>query len=285
MHHGERFNGYTHLAGVLLAAAGTAVLVTQAALRGDATRIVSFAVYGATLCLLYLFSTLYHGARGRAKDVLRKLDHVAIYLLIAGTYTPFALVTLHGAWGWSLFGAVWGLAALGIVQELSIARGARLASLAIYLLMGWLALVALGLLRLASGGGERREIGAPSQRRAHGRAVPRELQGHVHEVRDDRLPGPPGGALLLREPGGAGRRSRRAPDPGWRGALRRGVCAGWGNDVPEMLRNADWNYAVSTPDKQHRGGVNQGLCFACHKPLEKDSYLFTLKDLAAGARR
>ena len=149
MRHGERFNGYTHLAGVLLAAAGTAVLVTQAALRGDATRIVSFAVYGATLCLLYLFSTLYHGARGRAKDVLRKLDHVAIYLLIAGTYTPFALVTLHGAWGWSLFGAVWGLAVLGIVQELSIARGARLASLAIYLLMGWLALVALGPLLAA----------------------------------------------------------------------------------------------------------------------------------------
>jgi hemolysin III len=143
MYHGERFNGYTHLVGAVLAAAGAAALITLAATKGDATRIVSFSVYGAALFLLYLVSTIYHSLRGRAKDVFRKLDHVAIYIMIAGTYTPFALVTLHGAWGWSMFGAIWGLAAVGIVQELCLARGARVLSLAIYVLMGWLAVVAL----------------------------------------------------------------------------------------------------------------------------------------------
>ena len=151
MQAGERFNGYTHLAGAVLALAGTAALVTLAAMKADALRVVSFSIYGATLVLLYLASTLYHGARGRAKDVLRKLDHCAIYLLIAGTYTPFALVALGGAWGWSLFGVAWGLAAVGIVQECWLARGARLSSLAIYVAMGWLALVALGPLIAALG--------------------------------------------------------------------------------------------------------------------------------------
>ncbi len=162
MYRGERFNGYTHLVGAVLALGGAVALVTFAALKGDPWRIVGFAIYGATLVLLYLTSTLYHSVRGRAKAVLRKLDHCTIYLLIAGTYTPFTLVTLRGPWGWSLFGAVWGLAALGIAQECWLARGARLTSLAIYLLMGWLALVALvpllealgwtGLAWLAAGG-------------------------------------------------------------------------------------------------------------------------------------
>ena len=143
MHYGERFNGYTHLAGAILAAAGATTLITLAAQKGDAMRIVSFSIYGAALFLLYLVSTMYHGMRGRAKDVFRKLDHVAIYVMIAGTYTPFSLVTLNGAWGWTMFGAIWGLAAFGIVQELCIARGARVLSLLIYLLMGWLALIAL----------------------------------------------------------------------------------------------------------------------------------------------
>lgn len=143
MYHGERFNGFTHLAATLLAAAGAATLITLAALKGDATRIVSFSIYGAALFLLYFVSTMYHSLRGRAKNVFRKLDHAAIYVMIAGTYTPFALVTLHGAWGWTMFGAIWGLAAVGIVQELCIARGARVLSLAIYVLMGWLAVIAL----------------------------------------------------------------------------------------------------------------------------------------------
>jgi hemolysin III len=88
-------------------------------------------------------STLYHSLRGRAKAVFRKLDHCAIYLLIAGTYTPFALVTLRGPWGWTLFGIVWSLAVLGIAQEFLIARGARVLSIVIYLLMGCTALVAI----------------------------------------------------------------------------------------------------------------------------------------------
>jgi hemolysin III len=143
MYPGERFNGYTHLAGAVLAAAGAATLITFAALKGGATRIVSLSVYGAALFLLYLVSTMYHSLRGRAKNVFRKLDHAAIYVMIAGTYTPFALVTLDGAWGWTMFGAIWGLAVVGIVQELCIARGARVLSLAIYVLMGWLAVFAL----------------------------------------------------------------------------------------------------------------------------------------------
>jgi hemolysin III len=152
MHHGERFNGYTHLAGAILALAGATVLVVLAAQRADPWRIVSFAVYGSTLFALYLVSTLYHSLRaGRAKDVFRKLDHCSIYLLIAGTYTPFTLVTLGGAWGWSLFGAIWALAVVGIVQECWVASGARVTSLVIYVLMGWLALPALPPLFAALG--------------------------------------------------------------------------------------------------------------------------------------
>jgi hemolysin III len=143
MYRGERFNGITHLSGALLALAGAVVLIVIASLKADPWKIVSFSIYGATLFFLYLSSTLYHSTRGRAKDVLRKFDHAAIYLLIAGSYTPFTLVTLNGPWGWSLFGVVWGLAVLGIVQEIWIAKGARMLSLAIYLLMGWVSMVAV----------------------------------------------------------------------------------------------------------------------------------------------
>lgn len=144
MEHGEKFNTYTHLLGALLALAGGAVLVVQGALAHDAWKVVSFSIYAATLVLLYSSSTLYHNARqGRLKHWLRMLDHNAIYLLIAGTYTPFALVSLRGAWGWSLFGVVWGLALLGILQELWLPRKTRLVSLVIYVLMGWLAVIAV----------------------------------------------------------------------------------------------------------------------------------------------
>ena len=114
MYYGERFNGYSHLVGALLALAGSIVLIVLGSMTGDVWKIVSFAIYGTTLVLLYSFSTLYHSTRGRAKAVFRELDHDSIYLLIAGTYTPFALVSLRGYWGWSLFGAIWGLAAVGI---------------------------------------------------------------------------------------------------------------------------------------------------------------------------
>jgi hemolysin III len=162
MYQGERFNGYSHLAGAVLATGAATLLIVLGALRADPWKIVSFSIYGVTLILLYLISTLYHSTRGGAKDVFRKLDHCAIYLLIAGSYTPFTLVSLRGAWGWSLFGVVWGLAIFGIVQEFIFGKGARVLSLVIYVLMGWVALLAImpliesltwpGFLWLAAGG-------------------------------------------------------------------------------------------------------------------------------------
>lgn len=141
MYHGERFNSITHLAGAGLAVAGAAFLVTQAALVGDPWKIVSFSIYGAMLVALYVASTLYHSVRGRAKGILQKFDHCSIYLLIAGTYTPFALVSLRETGGWTLLAAVWSLALIGIVQEIWLAKGARVLSLVIYVVMGWLALL------------------------------------------------------------------------------------------------------------------------------------------------
>jgi hemolysin III len=140
---GERFNSISHLIGAVLAVAGLAALVTMGALERDAYKVVSFSVYGAMLLMLYTISTLYHSVRHpRLKAVLQKCDHSAIYLLIAGSYTPFTLVTLRGPWGWSLFGVSWALAAIGIAQELTLGRRTRSVSMVLYVLMGWLALVA-----------------------------------------------------------------------------------------------------------------------------------------------
>ncbi|GLU33557.1 hemolysin III family protein [Trinickia caryophylli] len=145
MHVGERFNSISHLVGAVLSVAGLVTLVTLGALDGDAYKVVSFSVYGAMLIVLYAISTLYHSVRGeRLKAILQKCDHSAIYLLIAGSYTPFTLVTLRGPWGWSLFGASWGLAALGIAQELTLGRRTRILSMTLYVVMGWLALIAIG---------------------------------------------------------------------------------------------------------------------------------------------
>ena len=143
MYHGERFNGISHLVGAALALAGMVVLVVLASLQGDLWKIVSFSIYGASLFLLYTLSTLYHSLRGRAKQIFRKLDHVAIYLLIAGTYTPFTLVTLRGSWGWTLFTVIWGLAIAGIIVDSCHKEGSRAIQMVIYLLMGWLILVAM----------------------------------------------------------------------------------------------------------------------------------------------
>ncbi len=143
MYHGERFNAYTHLGGALLALAGAVLLIVFAALGGDPWKIVAVSIYGFTLVLLYSFSTLYHSLRGRAKDVLQRLDHQGIYLLIAGSYTPFCLVTMRGPWGWSMFGVVWGLALLGSVQEFWAKPEPRILSVVIYVVMGWAAIVAL----------------------------------------------------------------------------------------------------------------------------------------------
>jgi hemolysin III len=151
MYHGEKLNAWTHLVGALLAVAGTAVLVVLAALGGDPWKIVSLSIYGATLILLYSASTLYHSVRGASKDWLRQLDHHGIYFLIAGSYTPFCLVSLRGVWGWSLFGVIWTLAIVGVLQELRPHGGARRLSMAIYIVMGWAALAALVPLRAALG--------------------------------------------------------------------------------------------------------------------------------------
>jgi len=143
MYKGERLNGISHLIGAVGALAGLVVLVVSAARQGDPWKIVSFSIYGVTLLMLYVFSTLYHSLRGRPKTIFRKLDHFAIYLLIAGTYTPFTLVTLRGAWGWSLFGIIWGLAVIGIVIDALPNKGHRILPVVIYLLMGWSCLAAI----------------------------------------------------------------------------------------------------------------------------------------------
>ena len=138
----ERFNSISHLAGTVLAVGGTAALVVMAALQGHPWKIVSFSIYGATLIMLYLSSTLYHSLHGVSR-VFQKLDHSAIYLLIAGSYTPFTLVTLRSALGWTLFGLVWGLAVLGIVLDLVLKDRRRIVPVILYLLMGWLVVGAL----------------------------------------------------------------------------------------------------------------------------------------------
>ena len=154
MYHGERFNAWSHLAGALLALTGSVWLIVLSSLDGDPWKIVGVSIYGATLLLLYTISTVYHSVRGRAKRILRKLDHLSIYLLIAGSYTPFCLVTLNGAWGWTLFGIVWGLAIIGMLQEIKPRSEARVLSLVIYAVMGWIVLLAIGpLLRNLGGEG------------------------------------------------------------------------------------------------------------------------------------
>ena len=159
----ETINALTHGLGALFSLAGLVILVVLASRRGDAWHIVSCSIYGVTLVLLFSSSTLYHGCRSeRAKHICHIIDHASIYLLIAGTYTPFVLVTLRGAWGWSLFGVVWGLALAGIVFQVFFVNRFRALQVVIYLLMGWLVVVAAkpllarlprpGLLWLLAGG-------------------------------------------------------------------------------------------------------------------------------------
>lgn len=144
MYHGEKLNSLTHLAGLALSVAGLSILVTLAVAQGNPWKLVGFAIFGSSLVLLYGSSTIYHSVRSpRAKAILRKLDHNAIYILIAGTYTPIALVTLRGPWGWTLFGLSWGLALFGIAQELTLGRRTRRLSMILYVLMGWLVLIAI----------------------------------------------------------------------------------------------------------------------------------------------
>ncbi|OYT94575.1 MAG: hemolysin III [Pseudomonas sp. PGPPP3] len=162
MYHGERFNAWTHLVGAVLALVGAVWLLLLASASGDSWKQVSVAIYGVTLVLLYSTSTLYHSVQGPAKRLMQKLDHLSIYLLIAGSYTPFCLVSLRGPWGWSLFATVWCLALIGMLQEIKPRSEARVLSLVIYAVMGWIVLVAVqpllatlgreGFAWLASGG-------------------------------------------------------------------------------------------------------------------------------------
>ena len=140
----EAANCVTHGFGLALSLVGLAALLVLAATRGGRLHVVSGGVYGASLVALYTASTFYHAARSpRAKNALRIFDRCCIYLLIAGTYTPFTLVTLRGGWGWTLFTLVWALALSGILATVLFGERLKAASLGSYLLMGWLAVVAV----------------------------------------------------------------------------------------------------------------------------------------------
>jgi hemolysin III len=140
---GEKFNTISHLIGTGLAIAGASVLITMASLKGDFWKIISFSVYGGLMIMLYLASTVYHWTQGTWKKFFQKLDHISIYLMIAGSYTPLALIVLPGELGRMIFGVVWGLAILGILQELMIGAKTRILSMLIYILMGWLIIFAI----------------------------------------------------------------------------------------------------------------------------------------------
>jgi len=159
----ERLNVWTHFVGLLLSVVALAVLVVKSSLYGNVWQIVSFSVYGASMILLYTASTLYHSSKKpTTRTRLNVFDHAAIYILIAGTYTPFTLVTLNGVTGWILFGVTWGIATLGVIFKLFYFGKYDKLSTIMYVLMGWLALFAIkplienlsveGLIWLALGG-------------------------------------------------------------------------------------------------------------------------------------
>lgn len=140
----EIANSVSHGLGFLVAVAATPCLITSAMERGTTANVVGVSIFAATMMLMYLTSTLYHALPSpRVKKIFRILDHNAIYLLIAGTYTPLVLGVLYGAWGWTLFGLVWGLAIAGIVLKSITAHRFHGLSIAIYVAMGWLVLIAI----------------------------------------------------------------------------------------------------------------------------------------------
>ena len=159
----EIAHSVTHGIGAALSVAGLVLLILRAVQTGDPWRVVSFAIFGATMVLLYTASTLYHALiPPRARHVFKVLDHALIYVLIAGTYTPFLLVSLRGPWGWSLFGVVWGLTVAGVVFKTMFVGRFRLVSTLLYLGLGWMCVIAIkpmianvptgGLIWLLAGG-------------------------------------------------------------------------------------------------------------------------------------
>jgi hemolysin III len=160
-----------HGIGIVLSVMGLVLLTVRAAVEGTASDVLAAAVYGVSLILLYTASTLYHSVRTEsARRVLRTLDHIAIFLLIAGTYTPFTLIALRGAWGWSLFGIVWSLALLGSALELGMLKRYRRFAVLLYVAMGWVGIIAFrpllahlqfGGMVLLLGGGAAYTLGVP----------------------------------------------------------------------------------------------------------------------------
>ncbi len=159
----ELVNSITHGIGAVLAITGLVILVVTAAFKGTAWHVVSFSIYGATLVLLYLDSTLYHSFRaGKVKRLFRKFDHMSIYLLIAGTYTPFCLTVLRGPVGWTIFGVVWGCTVLGVILKVFATGKKDRLSTVMYVIMGWIIIIAFkalysnmstkGLVLLVAGG-------------------------------------------------------------------------------------------------------------------------------------
>ncbi len=159
----EIFNAVTHGIGILLSVIGLCVLVPMAAIYGDAWKVVSSAIYGTSLIVLYSASTLYHSfTNPKIKSILNMCDHISIYYLIAGTYTPFVLVNMRGVWGWVIFGIIWGSAIIGTTLKLIYGNRFRKVSTILYLCMGWIVVIAakplivntepVGLLLLLIGG-------------------------------------------------------------------------------------------------------------------------------------
>jgi len=147
----EMISGITHLVATLLSVAGLVLLVVLAVIRGSAIHVVAFSIFGASLILLYLSSALYHfiSSEHRAKRLFQKIDHSMIYVLIAGTYTPIALIVLPPAWGWSIFGVIWGFAIVGLLVTFSRLAIKKWLPTTLYLLMGWLIVVAFWPLQAA----------------------------------------------------------------------------------------------------------------------------------------
>jgi hemolysin III len=162
-HREEQLNIWSHFTGFILSIAGLVLLMIKGIQSGSTLTIFSYAIYGVSMLVLYLASTLYHSAKEpERRKKLNIFDHAAIYVLIAGTYTPFSLLVLKGAWGWSIFGVVWGIAAIGITLKLFFTGRFNLVSTISYVLMGWVVVIAIkplitnfnmeGLLLLAAGG-------------------------------------------------------------------------------------------------------------------------------------
>jgi hemolysin III len=139
----EIANSFTHGIGLVLSLAGLAVLIFFAWTKGGTAHIIGCSIYGATLVLVYAASTLYHGVRNpRIKHIFKQFDHAAIYLVIAGTYTPFTLISLRGFWGWTLLVLVWSLSLFGIAIKLAFVNRYGRVTMALYLVIGWLAIIA-----------------------------------------------------------------------------------------------------------------------------------------------